>query len=215
MKTLWKLSILITLFFSVLLITQGSQAKIRFKTTRTIELDLEKLNLGKDAFFSYVTKSVHGNPFGLQAYGQVPFHVCDFKLNGRKLFDYKSHQGRENRYMSNPSCDQIVVRRLLENSFNYKMDNLSSYKNRMCMRSIERIFSPLLEYYTILYEEKSQTICIRCDEKEQERMDKIVSIQEKITENYLQEQEKVMQFLNELDGVIEAAFKSKKISPPK
>ncbi len=40
-------------------------------------------------------------------------------------------------------------------------------------------------------------------------MDKIVSIQTKIFENCLQEQENALQFLNELDGAIEAAFKSK------
>lgn len=215
MKNHRKLSLLFILIFSLLLPAQNSEAKILFKTGRSINIDLEKLKLNKDAFFSYVTTSVHENPFGLQAYGQVPFRACNFELNGRKLFDYKTIEGRENRYISNPSCDQIVIRRLLENSYNYQKGNLSSYQNRMCLRSIEKIFSPLLEYYTIHYEEKSKKGCPRCDEKEQERMDKIVSFQEKIIENCLQEQEKVIQFLNELDQTIEAAFKSKRNSPPK
>jgi len=215
MKIHWKLSILVSLICFVLLIAQGSQARIRFDKPPAVELDLEKLNLHKDAFFSFVTTSVHGNPFGLQAYGQIPFRVCDLKLKGRKLFNYKSPDGRENRYMSNPSCDQIVIRQLLENNYRYQKGNLSAYKHRMCMRSIERIFSPMLEYYTIRFEEKTRTNCSRCEDKEQERLDKIVTIQEKIIGNCSQEQESVMEFLNELDGVIEAAFKSKKISPQK
>ena len=215
MKIHWKLSILVSLICSVLLIAQSSQAGILSKKNPAVKLDLEKLNLPKKAFFSFVTASVHQNPFGLQAYGQIPFRVCDYELNGRKLFDYKSSQGRENRYMSNPSCDQLVIRRLLEISYRYQKGNLSTYKNRMCVRSIEKIFSPLLEYYTIRFEEKSRTNCSRCEDKEQERLDKIVIIQEKITEHCGQEQESVMEFLNELDGVIEAAFKSKKKLPQK
>ncbi len=215
MKIHWKLSILVSLICSVLLIAQSSQARIRFDKPPAVELDLEKLNLQKNAFFSFVTTSVHENPFGLQAYGQIPFRVCDFKLKGRKLFNYKSPKGRENRYMSNPSCDQIIIRRLLETNYRYQKNNLPTYKNRMCIRSIERIFSPILEYYTIRFEEKSRTNCSRCEDKEQERLDKIVTIQEKITENCGQEQESVMEFLNELDGVIETAFESKKILPQK
>ena len=63
MKTHWKLSIFIILLFSVLLITESSQARIRFDKARTVVLDLEKLNLGKDAFFSYITlkEDVMGN----------------------------------------------------------------------------------------------------------------------------------------------------------
>ncbi|MFH2131067.1 MAG: hypothetical protein ABIK68_11905 [bacterium] len=215
MKNLWKLSLLIILFSSVLLNAQSTEARILFKAEKPVEINLEKLNLTKEMFFAFVTTSVHTNPFGLQAYGQVPFRVCDFKLDNRDLFDYKTVDGRLNRFLSNPSCDQIVLLRLLENSYQYRKDNLSPYENRSCILSMEKIFSPLLEYYTIHYEEKSKAECIQCDRKEQTRMDRIAVIQDKIVQDCGKEQGKVVQFLKELDEVIENAFKTKKVTPPK
>jgi len=209
MKTFWASNILIALTL-LLLTTPDLQARIRFDNTLSIQIDLEKLNLSKAAFFSYVTEVVRQKPFGLQTYGLVRFRVCDLKLEGRKLFDYETSRGRNIRLISNPSCDQIVIRRLLETNYHYELKNLSAYDNRNCIRAVEGIFSPLLEYYTIHYEEKTKPDCVLCDEKERKRMEKITSVQKTIIEDCHQEQEKVIEFLNDLDKTIEKAFQSKK-----
>lgn len=215
MKTFWASNILIALTL-LLLATPDLQARIRFNSTLSIQIDLEKLDLSKAAFFSYVTEVVRQKPFGLQTYGQVPFRVCDLKLKGRKLFDYETSKGRNIRFISNPSCDQIVIRRLLETNYHYELKNLSAYDNRNCIRAVEGIFSPLLEYYTIHYEdaihyeEKTKPDCVLCDEKERKRMEKITVVQKTIIEDCRQEQEKVIEFLNDLDETIEKAFQSKK-----
>jgi hypothetical protein len=209
MKTLWASNILTALTLVLLLTTPDLQARIRFNSTQSIQIDLEKLELDKAVFFTYVAQIVREKPFGLQAYGQVPFRVCDLKLKDRKLFDYETIKGRNNRFISNPSCDQIVIRRLLETNYRYQLKNLSPYDNRKCVRSVESIFRPLLEYYTIHYEEKTKPTCILCDEKERVRMEKIAGIQDSIIKNCRPEQEKVIGFLNDLDETIEKAFQSK------
>ncbi len=202
--------LLFALLFLVLLASQSADARIRFETTRAIQIDLENLEINSQTFFTYITTVIHRNPFGLQAYGQVPFNVCDMKLKGRKLFDYQTTKGRKVRFMSNPSCDQIVLRRLLEASYEYNRGGLSPYENRKCIRNIESIFSPLIEYYTIQYEEKSRPDCKRCDEKERERLGKIAGIQEKMAASCKGEQDKVIRFMNHLDETIEKAFQTKK-----
>lgn len=192
---------------------QNTEARIRFETTRSIQIDLENLKINNQTFLAFVTQVVHQNPFGLQAYGQVPFNVCEMKLEGRRIIDYQTTKGREVRFMSNPSCDQIVLRRLLETSYEYSRDSLSPYENRQCIRSIESIFSPLLEYYTIHFEDKSRPDCVRCDEKERSRLGKIAAIQEKIASGCKSEQDKVIRFLTDLDASIEKAFQTKQNKP--
>lgn len=200
---------LFLLFCPLLLVTDALEARIRFETTRSIQIDLEKLDVSKENFFRYLTEVVHTNPFGLQAYGQVPFKVCNMKLNDRRLIDYQTPGGRKIRFISNPSCDQMIIQRLLHLNYDYNAEVLGSYGNRKCIRSIEAIFSPILEYYTIHHEEKSRPNCERCDEKERDRLNKISDIQAKIADSCQSEQEKVINFLNDLDETVENAFQTK------
>lgn len=213
MKKTLTICLLLTVLIPVLLTPHNSEARIKFESTRSIQIDLEKLEISKQTFFSFVSRVIHQYPFGLQAYGQVPFKVCDIKIKGRRLIDYQTTTGRKVRFISNPSCDQLVISRLLEANYQYSPANLGSYENRKCIRSIETVFSPILEYYTILYEEKKRDVCIRCDEKERERLEKIALIQQKIVDSCKGEQDKIINFLNDLDESIEKAYQTKKTAP--
>ena len=209
MKMRLIIRMLFLLMCPLLLTAAAADARIRFESTRSIQIDLAKLEVDGKTFYAYLKKVIHQNPVGLQAYGQVPFNICDMELNGRKLFDYQTTTGRKVRFMSNPSCDQMVLLRLLETSYEYQPENLSPYENRQCIRSIEGIFSPMLEYYTILFEEKRKPECKRCDEKERDRLSKISKMQTKMSNSCKGEQKKIIRFLNDLDETIENAFQSK------
>lgn len=206
-QRLFRFPLVLMILFSLTL--PIADARIRFDQTVSIEIDLKNLDIRKQTFLDYVTRVVHEKPFGLQAYGQVPFKVCEMKHKGRQLLDYQTTEGRKVRFMSNPSCDQLVLQRLLKLDYNYQPDDHGFYQNRKCIRSIEEIFSPLLEYYTIRYEEKTRPDCERCDAKERHRLSKISGIQEKIVKNCKAEQDNVIRFLTDLDATIENAFQSK------
>jgi len=145
----------------------------------------------------------------LGAYGQVPIRICDMPYKGKKLIDYQTEKGIGNKFLSNPSCEQTVLRVFLKQNYGFNPDDLSDYQSRKCILTLEKIFSPMLEYYTIRYEEKTKPNCRGCEFEEKRRLQKIISIQQKINDACLTEAKPILNFLNDLDEQIENTFQKK------
>jgi hypothetical protein len=193
----------------LLLFTITAVAKINFLATSQDKIDLEELDIDKSTFLGFVKSTVINRPPGLGNYGRVSFYPCDIEVGGLKLIEYKSMDGKEIRFYSNPSCHQTVLQKVLENSYGYKKANLSSYQSRQCVLSVEKIISPMLEYYTIKYEERQNPQCSSCEFKEKERLSQILATQKKILQHCKGESDNVMGFINDLDSIIEEGFKAK------
>ena len=196
-------------FIILLLVSSLTIAKINFQAGGKDKIDLDKLVIDKEAFFDHVKNTILSHPPGLGNYGRVAFHPCDMEIEGLKLIDYKTMEDREIRYLSNPSCYQIVLRKVLEHDYRYNEKAISRYQNRQCMLSVEQIISPMLEYYTIKYEERKISDCPSCDFKEKERLDLILSTQKKISEHCTSDSTKVMNFITDLDAIIEKSYQTK------
>lgn len=184
-------------------------AQINFQAINQNRIDLEKLKIDKQQLFGFVQETILTRQPGLGAYGRVPFYPCDMKLGEQKIIDYRTPEGKEIKFLSNPSCGQIVIRTVLETSYRYDKNAITSYKNRQCLLSLETIISPMLEYYTIKYEERQLGDCPSCNFKEKERLDSILAIQKKITDNCQNESPKVMNFITDLDTQIVSSYKIK------
>ncbi len=212
MKNRKKAYAVIVSVVSLLFFTGVAIAKIDFKTIEQTRIDIEKITIEKKHFFSFITGIISKKRFGLGNYGRVSFSPCDIKINDRKLIEYRTLKGLENKYLSNPSCDQTVIRKVLEKNYNYRSNNLTRYQSRKCIMTIEKVFSPLLEYYTIQHEEKRSKDCRSCDAEERGRLNKILNIQKKIADNCHEEREKVLNFLSDLDNTVDRAYRLKNTS---
>ncbi|MBU3917789.1 hypothetical protein KKA14_19870 [bacterium] len=204
-----KISLIVFSIICFSLSAEYVHAKIDFKNTSQDTIDLEKLTIDKQVFLSFVASTINSRQAGLGLYGRISFNPCDFEIGSRKLIEYKNLKGIENRFLSNPSCSQSVIRKILENSYKYQKDNLSDYEDRKCVMELEEIFSPVLEYYSIQYEEILLKGCTDCVSKEQNRLEKIINIQRKIVSSCNPEHEKVMLFINDLIELIENTYKTK------
>jgi hypothetical protein len=193
----------------IVLLSLTSFGKIDFQAVNQDKIDLETFDIDKQQFFEFVKESILTRQPGLGKYGRVSFYPCDMKLGELKINEHKTPAGKEVRFLSNPSCDQIVIRKVLENSYRYDKNAVTAYKNRQCLLSLEKIISPMLEYYTIKYEESRKNDCSTCEFKEKERLDLIIATQKKIVENCQTENSKVMSFVTELDAQIESGYKAK------
>ena len=187
-------------------------AKINFNEFTQDRIDLEKLTVKKDQLFDFITQSINEKPLGLGAYGRVSIRICDMPHKGKKLIDYQTEKGIGNQFLSNPSCDQTILHRILQLNYGFKADNLSPYQSRQCILNVEKIFSPMLEYYAIRYEEKLKPDCRRCEDNEKRRLQKIITIQQKIGETCQDETKPILNFLNDLDEKIENAYRKKQPS---
>ncbi len=195
------------IFFS--LISVSSLAKIDFSKPAQETLDIETLDIDKAGFFDFVKSTIMAKKPGLGKYDRVSFSPCDIKINDQKIIDYRDKNGKEIRFFSNPSCYQIVVRRVLENSYQYNKSIITNYQNRQCMQNVVKIISPLLEYYTIRYEERNMGNCDICDFKEKKRIELILATQQKVIQHCKSQSDNVIKFISELDSHIESTFKLK------
>lgn len=184
-------------------------AKINFNEATQDRIDLEKLIVKKDQLFNFFALSINQKRFGLGAYGRVSVRICDMPYKGRKLIDYKTEKGIGHQFLSNPSCDQTVLRTFLQANYGFNASNLSPYQSRKCILTLEKIFSPMLEYYTIRYEEKTKPDCPQCEDNEKRRLQSIINIQQKIGETCQEETKPILNFLNDLDEQIENTFQKK------
>ncbi len=195
-------------FLILLLGSQSSLSKVNFTLIKKEVINLNKLEIHKEEVFSFLNATIKMKRTGLGAYGRVSFNLCQIPIDGQVLEEYKSPSGRELKFLSNPSCAQTVLQKILENDYSYESGTFSIYDNRRCLLTVEKIFSPLMEYYTILFEEKIKK-CPGCTQQENNRLAKISSIQVELGEKCLGENGKVLHFLEDLDQTIESAYKEK------
>ncbi len=195
--------------FCLLILSFPLQAKIVFSGKSSDTIDIETLNINKKQFLEFLGNTITSRKPGLGKYGRVAFYPCDYKIDERRLIDYKTPAGKEIKFMTNPSCHQIVLRRVLENSYRYNVESLSSYGNRQCILSVEKIISPILEYYTIKFEENKDNNCSSCPSKEQTRLDRILATQKKIIERCSNQADNVMSFIEEIDALTEKTYRTK------
>ncbi|MDH5560943.1 MAG: hypothetical protein OEY59_08850 [Deltaproteobacteria bacterium] len=184
-------------------------AKIDFETISNEKIDLDKLKIDKQQFFAFVKKNIVKKKPGLGNFGRVSFIPCQFEFNHTQLAELKTIEGKQIKFLSNPSCDQIVLRKVLSESYAYNRSSINSYKEKKCIFTLEKAFSPILEYYTILYEERFIKDCPYCESAEKSRLKKIGEIQSQIRDYCGSEQSKILKFLGELDGLAESVFKEK------
>ncbi len=204
-----RITIPAVLFIFFTLASVSSLAKINFSNPARETLDIETLDIGKSDFFDFVKSTILDKKPGLGKYDRVAFSPCDIEIDNQKIIDYRDQKGKEIKFFSNPSCNQIVIRRVLENSYQYNKSTITGYQNRQCLLNVERIISPLLEYYTIMYEERKKENCDICDFKEKERIDIILATQKEVLEHCKSQSDNVIQFISELDSHIESTFKVK------
>jgi len=184
-------------------------AKINYSDSESKKIDLNEEKIDKQLFFQFVQDQIKARSPGLGAYGRVSFIPCDMDFEGKPLGSYENKEGREIRFLSNPSCDQMVVGTVLKQNFGYQAEKLGKYGNRKCLLSVEKVFSPLLEFYTIVYEERKKKSCPRCQKLEDNRVKRIRNYRSKASVDCGQEQKKVMHFLDELESTIESAYQEK------
>jgi len=201
--------VIVGFIFFFCFFSQPATSKINFKDSTQDRIDLEKIDFEKEQFFAFVKNSIEQKPFGLGAYGRVSIKTCDMPYKGRKLIDYKTMKGIGHEYLSNPSCSQTVLRKILQKSYGFQTGKLTEYQNRKCFLNLEKVFSPMLEYYTIRYEERTKSDCRRCEYNEQRRLQKIIDSQQEIGAACQGEKTAVLEFLSDLDEQIESAFQKK------
>jgi len=209
MKKSNKWTIFIFLSFALFLNPPHLTARLNFDSLDQAKINLETVKISKNQFFVFVKNMVEALPPGLGTYGRVPFHPCDIKINNQKLFNQFNEKGIKLNYLSNPSCDQAIISKLLEQNYDFQKKNLSKYNHRRCILSIENILSPIFEYYTIIYEEKSKKECPQCNEMEQSRLTKIITYQKKIEDSCESEYNSTKEFLNALNNILDQTYSNK------
>lgn len=184
-------------------------AKINFQGSVQEKIDLRNLEIDKDEFLLFVEEFIQTKEEGLGIYGRVSLKVCNIEVTGQKLIEYKDMEGNEIRFLTSPSCQQVVLRRILQNSYDYDTANLGSYDDRECIMAVEKIISPILEYYTLKYEEKPSGKCNACEFKIKDRLEKILSARDRIQKSCETESNKAMKFITDFDAFVEKTFKAK------
>ena len=204
-KRMMQLLILLSslLFLATSLVT----AKVNIKELTANTIDLDALVIDKASFYEFLREVVHHRTEGLGMYGQFEVNLCEIPLNDRPMMSYRNVEDREIRFISNPSCPQLVLIKVLREGYGYDPSTMSSYENRKCIRSVEKIISPLLEYYTITWELENKKDCIGCDAKKRLKLQKIVSQQKRIKSDCTIDQ--IGQFLDDLEAAIEEAYRTK------
>ena len=186
------------------------EARIKFDKIKQDKVDLKKLEFTKDQFFTFLTGEISKRPKGLGTYGEVSVPLCNIKVRGTTLGTLKTLKGRQIKYISNPSCDQTVLQKVLLKSYDYSPDGLSRYGNRRCIMNAVNLIRPILEYYTLLYEVRNSENCPECDERERGKLSKVSDLQGKLEENCGQEFQKIVRFMEDLDISVESAYRKKK-----
>ena len=96
-----------------------AQADLK-KTLTTNQIDLRTLKINKEQFFQLVENEIKASPLGVDSYGQANIQMCNLTTPQGHLHDLRNEEGREIKNLSNPSCDQIVLSKVLKESFQYK-----------------------------------------------------------------------------------------------
>ena len=206
-KLLWKnLSLLFLIFF--LFSGSNAFAKIDSNWSKKNQIDLEALKITKQQLFSHIEESILQEPSGLGNFGRISIKLCSLEIKGQRLSDLSTRAGRKIQYLSNPSCSLILIEKLLHDEYKLRTQAFSKYEKRKCFLTVEKIISPLLEFYSIQFEEK-QTDCSICESLERSRLAKILDLREKIGKNCNQGKGKVIKLIDDLDQLIEKTYREK------
>lgn len=203
------LTAIIVFIFTFTLVPMNAKAKINFSAVTEDRIEIDKLEVSKEDFLNFVKEYINSLPKGLGNYGTVSFKSCDYKINNLKLSEYKTPDGKEIRFFSNPSCDEILIRKVLESSYDFEDNSLSRYENRTCVLATKRIFSPILEYYSLKFEERDSENCQSCDFKERNRLNRILTIQKDIQRSCKSATDNVVEFVSDFDVLAEETYRTK------
>lgn len=179
-----------------------------FKKATQDQIDLESLTFTKEQIFEHVDREIQNKPLGVGKFGEVILHLCDLTIEGRRLSDLKNMENRAIRLLSNPSCDQIILRKMLQTSYDYKEENLVRYRDRQCVMGLSKVIKPLLAYYALLIEEPVKG-CNYCQTRQKVKANAIMKEQTNTSKFCGVEAGKVVRFVRELSEEIEKSMRKK------
>ncbi len=197
------------LFFFFSLFSSDLFAQIHLEKLLEERVDLSKLQVGKAVFFDFVAGEIQKMPLGVGANSQVSFDVCHFPYKGQPLENLKTKAGKDIKYLSTPSCQQLILRKLLVQGYGYKPFRLSPYRDRQCMLNIIKLMQPLFVVYSLQIEEPAKGKCDYCVAMSKYQAKKVVKLQDTLNKFCGVEAGKVGDFTADLSQTVEAAMRKK------
>ncbi|MDX2470335.1 MAG: hypothetical protein QNL04_07145 [SAR324 cluster bacterium] len=197
------------IFYSVFFLANSLFAQIGYKALTADRIELKTLKISKDQFFAYTRNTILSNPLGLGVSTLVPFELCDYPVKGKKLSSYNTPEGKGIIFLSSPSCKQIVLRKVLVQSYDFKGDNISNYRNRQCLLDITEIIGPLLQFFATQIEEPAKKDCPHCQSMAQYKAKVLYKAQGQINKTCGVEAGKTAKFVADFSQVVEASMKEK------
>ena len=204
---------LLVLSFLLLSFSSVTSAAIDFDAITSDQIDLAALKISKKSFFEFAADQVQEKKPGLGTYGIVEFETCAYPVNGRPLHQLQTLAGKPIRLLSTPSCTETVIQKVLEQNYNFDPTKPNNYKARRCIYTLIKAFRPMMEYYSMVYEERKAGDCRFCDDQEKRRLEKIAKTGQKTKQFCGSNQPKVQQFLQEFSNQLDQAYKAKTQAP--
>ncbi len=184
-------------------------AQLGFQELVKDQVNLATLSVTKESFFAFLQQDIATKPLGLGPGSQVTFDLCHYPVQGRPLAALRTELGKEIKFLSNPSCQQIVLKKILASSYDYKPHNLSAYRDRQCTLGLIKMFKPILAYYSIQIEEPAKAPCPYCDSMAQYQAQQIFKEQGKINTLCGVEAGKTAKFVGDLSTEVERIMREK------
>lgn len=189
-------------------------AQLGFQELVKDQVHVEKLSITKESFFAFLQQDLNAKPLGLGPGSQVNFDLCHYPAQGKPLASQRNELGKEIKFLSNPSCQQIVLKKILISSYGYKPNSLSSYRDRQCTLGLIKMFKPILAYYVIQIEEPAKAACPYCDSMAQYQAQQIFKEQGKVNTLCGVEAGKTARFIGDLSNEVERILKEKVSKKP-
>ena len=199
----------VTLVSILVLLVQPAFAQIGYKALTSDRLDLKALKITKEEFFDFTAKTIKTNPLGLGPSTILHFKLCEFQIKGRALSEYKTLKGKEIAFLSNPSCKQVVLRKILVESYGFRQDRLSSYRNRQCLLDVTEIVGPIVNFFATQIEEPAKKDCPHCNSMAQSKAKTLFKAQGQINKTCGVEAGKTGKFVAEFSEIVEQAMREK------
>lgn len=201
----------IQVLFIVFIFSLSSYALGQIKLDRLLNdrVDLSKLEVTKDSFFAFIARDIAAKPIGYRSYSQVAFDACDYPYKEKALKLYRDPKGKELKYLSNPTCEQTILHKVLRASYRYEMKKLSSYRHRQCLLNLSKIIDPILVLYALQIEEPTKGPCSYCNSMMKHRAKSVFKAQEQINKFCGKEAGKTAKFIMDLSEVVEGAMRTK------
>ena len=199
----------ILIFSSIFILTNSLFAQIGYKALTSDRIELKSLTISKDEFFAYTRNTILTNPLGLGPSTLVSFQLCDYPVKGKKLSTYETPEGKGITFLSNPSFKQIVLRKVLVESYDFKGDNISTYRNRQCLLDLTEIIGPLLQFFATQIEEPAKKDCTHCQSMAQYKAKVLYKAQGQINKTCGVEAGKTAKFVADFSQVVESSMREK------